>query len=76
LGTFPQKNANCLIAESIDRFIPLSGSAKAPRVRGYVACVGDVFTTNRSLPDVATRTYATIGSGRLTASGWPVIERQ
>jgi len=34
LGTFPQKNANWLIAESIDRFIPLSGSAKAPRCAG------------------------------------------
>lgn len=38
---FSQKNINCSIAESIERFRPLMEKAKAEniRVRGYVSCV-------------------------------------
>ncbi len=39
--TFSQKNINCSIAESIERFKPVAEAAKADgvRVRGYVSCV-------------------------------------
>jgi hydroxymethylglutaryl-CoA lyase len=39
--TFSQKNINCSIAESLDRFAPVCASALANglRVRGYVSCV-------------------------------------
>ncbi|GAB3128236.1 hydroxymethylglutaryl-CoA lyase [Novispirillum itersonii] len=39
--TFSQKNINCSIAESLDRFAPVMERAKARgwRVRGYVSCV-------------------------------------
>ena len=39
--TFSQKNINCTIDESIDRFRPVIAAAKADgvRVRGYVSCV-------------------------------------
>ncbi|KIL97236.1 Hydroxymethylglutaryl-CoA lyase [Paramagnetospirillum magnetotacticum MS-1] len=38
--TFSQKNINCSIAESLDRFAPLAARARAEglRVRGYVSC--------------------------------------
>ena len=38
---FSQKNINCSIAESLQRFVPLMEEAKAAnvRVRGYVSCV-------------------------------------
>lgn len=38
---FSQKNINCSIDESIDRFVPVMEAAKADgiRVRGYVSCV-------------------------------------
>ena len=38
---FSQKNINCSIAESLDRFAPLMAAAKAANipVRGYVSCV-------------------------------------
>ncbi|QMV61297.1 hydroxymethylglutaryl-CoA lyase [Pseudomonas berkeleyensis] len=38
---FSQKNINCSIAESLERFVPLMEAAKAAnvRVRGYVSCV-------------------------------------
>ncbi len=38
---FSQKNINCSIAESLERFVPLMEVAKAAnvRVRGYVSCV-------------------------------------
>ncbi len=40
---FSQKNINCSIAESIDRFRPVLAAARAARVpvRGYVSCVTD-----------------------------------
>jgi hydroxymethylglutaryl-CoA lyase len=39
--TFSQKNINCSIAESLERFAPVMAAAKADgvRVRGYVSCV-------------------------------------
>lgn len=38
---FSQKNINCSIADSLQRFVPLMEAAKATnvRVRGYVSCV-------------------------------------
>ena len=38
---FSQKNINCSIAESLERFVPLMAAAKqhGVRVRGYVSCV-------------------------------------
>jgi hydroxymethylglutaryl-CoA lyase len=38
---FSQKNINCTIAESIERFRPIAEAAKADRmpVRGYISCV-------------------------------------
>jgi hydroxymethylglutaryl-CoA lyase len=39
--SFSQKNINCSIAESMDRFRPIVEAAKAQdiKVRGYVSCV-------------------------------------
>ncbi|MFP5234401.1 MAG: hydroxymethylglutaryl-CoA lyase [Acidobacteriota bacterium] len=39
--TFSQKNINCSIAESLERFSPIFAAAKSAgiRVRGYVSCV-------------------------------------
>jgi hydroxymethylglutaryl-CoA lyase len=39
--TFSQRNINCSIAESLERFVPVFSAAKAAdvRVRGYVSCV-------------------------------------
>ncbi len=39
--TFSQKNINCSIAESLDRFAPVceAALAKGLRVRGYISCV-------------------------------------
>lgn len=39
--SFSQRNINCSIAESIERFVPVIEAAKAHniRVRGYVSCV-------------------------------------
>lgn len=39
--TFSQKNINCSIAESLERFVPVLEEAKAYgiKVRGYVSCV-------------------------------------
>jgi hydroxymethylglutaryl-CoA lyase len=39
--SFSQKNINCSIAESIERFVPIFDAAKRQgiRVRGYISCV-------------------------------------
>ena len=39
--SFSQKNINCSIAESMERFLPVAQAARAAgvRVRGYVSCV-------------------------------------
>ncbi|MFN8702348.1 MAG: hydroxymethylglutaryl-CoA lyase [Rhodospirillales bacterium] len=41
--SFSQRNINCSIAESLERFAPVAEAAKAAgiRVRGYVSCVLD-----------------------------------
>lgn len=41
--TFSQRNINCSIAESFERFAPVAAAAKRERVavRGYVSCVVD-----------------------------------
>jgi hydroxymethylglutaryl-CoA lyase len=59
--TFSQKNINCSIAESLDRFAPVceAALAKGVRVRGYISCVlgcpyeGDVEP--RTVADVSRR---------------------
>ncbi len=62
--TFSQKNTNCSIAESLERFEPVARAAQAHgvRVRGYVSCVlgcpyeGAVAPSK--VADVAERLYA------------------
>lgn len=57
--TFSQKNINCSITESLDRFAPVAAAAinDGIRVRGYISCVlgcpyeGDV--TPKAVADVA-----------------------
>ena len=54
--SFSQKNINCSIAESLERFIPVMQAAKANniRVRGYVSCVaGCPYEGNISTGKVA-----------------------
>ncbi|MGP0174539.1 hydroxymethylglutaryl-CoA lyase [Pseudomonas sp. NCHU5208] len=61
---FSQKNINCSIADSLQRFVPLMEAAKAAkvRVRGYVSCVlgcpydGDVAA--EQVASVARELYA------------------
>ncbi len=61
--TFSQKNTNCSIAESFERFIPvMDAAAKAGiRVRGYVSCVvgcpyeGEIRPT--AVADIARRLF-------------------
>ena len=58
---FSQKNINCSIAESIERFIPVLAAAKTAgvKVRGYVSCVVacpyDGPVAPQSVADVAAR---------------------
>ena len=58
---FSQKNINCSIAESIERFIPVLKAAKTAgvKVRGYVSCVVacpyDGPVAPQSVADVAAR---------------------
>lgn len=62
--SFSQKNINCSIAESLDRFAPVMAQAKAAGVpvRGYVSCVlgcpyeGDIAPS--AVAEVAARLYA------------------
>ncbi|MCM8736691.1 hydroxymethylglutaryl-CoA lyase [Azospirillum sp. A1-3] len=80
--SFSQKNINCSIAESLDRFAPVMEQAKAAGVpvRGYVSCVlgcpyeGEIAP--KAVADVAERLFAmgcyevslgdTIGTGTPT----------
>ncbi|MBY6265674.1 hydroxymethylglutaryl-CoA lyase [Azospirillum sp. 412522] len=80
--SFSQKNINCSIAESLDRFAPVMEQAKAAGVpvRGYVSCVlgcpyeGEIAP--RAVAEVAERLFAmgcyeislgdTIGTGTPT----------
>lgn len=52
--SFSQKNINCTIAESFDRFSPVIEMAKANniRVRGYVSCVAGCPYEGAIAPDV------------------------
>ena len=60
---FSQKNINCSIAESIERFVPVFDAARAQgvKVRGYVSCVIACPYDGRVAPtkvaDVALRLY-------------------
>ena len=62
--SFSQKNINCSIAESLDRFAPVMEQAKAAGVpvRGYVSCVlgcpyeGEIAPS--AVAEVAARLYA------------------
>ena len=51
--SFSQKNINCSIAESLDRFGPVMARARAEgiRVRGYVSCVTDCPYEGPVAPD-------------------------
>jgi isopropylmalate/homocitrate/citramalate synthase len=61
--TFSQKNINCSIAESLERFLPVVNAAKAQgvRVRGYISCAagcpyeGEVEPN--AVADVANKLY-------------------
>jgi hydroxymethylglutaryl-CoA lyase len=50
--TFSQKNINCSIAESLERFAPVAGAAAADDIplRGYVSCVTDCPYEGRIAP--------------------------
>lgn len=50
---FSQANVNCSIAESIERFIPITTAAKADGVpvRGYISCVTDCPYDGPTPPD-------------------------
>lgn len=60
---FSQKNINCSIAESLERFEPVVAAAKERglRVRGYVSCVVgcpyDGFITPEKVAEVAEQLY-------------------
>ncbi|MGE0094712.1 MAG: hydroxymethylglutaryl-CoA lyase [Alphaproteobacteria bacterium] len=62
--SFSQKNINCSIAESLERFAPVVAAAKDKRirVRGYVSCVlgcpyeGEIAA--QAVADVAAKLYA------------------
>jgi hydroxymethylglutaryl-CoA lyase len=62
--SFSQRNINCSIAESLDRFRPVIEAAKADgvRVRGYVSCVlgcpYEGAVPARNVVDVARALYA------------------
>lgn len=51
--TFSQKNINCSIAESLDRFVPVLQTAQAAKipVRGYVSCVVECPYEGEIAPD-------------------------
>ncbi|WP_461534834.1 hydroxymethylglutaryl-CoA lyase [Spongorhabdus nitratireducens] len=84
--TFCQKNINCSIAESLDRFTPVLDAAKAAgvRVRGYVSCVmGCPYEGNIEPQKVATLTRELLDRGCFEVSlgdtiglGTPVQAKQ
>ncbi len=83
--TFTQKNINCSIAESIERFQPVAEAARAAgvRVRGYVSCVlgcpyeGEIAPA--AVADVAARLFemgcAEISLGDTIGVGTPALAR-
>lgn len=62
--TFSRRNINCSIAESLERFVPVTEAANAAgvRVRGYISCVVDCPYEGAVAPaavaDVAARLLA------------------
>lgn len=54
---FSQKNINCSIAESLERFRPVAEAARADGipVRGYVSCVTDCPYSGAVAPEAAAR---------------------
>ncbi len=83
--TFTQKNINCSIAESLERFQPVAEAARAAgvRVRGYVSCVlgcpyeGEVAPA--AVADVAATLFemgcAEISLGDTIGVGTPAVAR-
>ncbi len=55
--SFSQRNINCSIAESLDRFRPVldRANAKGIRVRGYVSCVTDCPYEGPVVPEAVAR---------------------
>jgi hydroxymethylglutaryl-CoA lyase len=55
--TFSQKNINCSIAESLDRFAPVAAAARKAgvRVRGYISCVLGCPYEGAVAPDAVAR---------------------
>jgi hydroxymethylglutaryl-CoA lyase len=60
--TFSQKNINCSIAESLDRFRPVLEAAqqRGVRVRGYVSCVTHCPYEGNIDPDATARVAQTL----------------
>ena len=60
--TFSQKNINCSIAESLERFRPVVESARAKglRVRGYVSCVAGCPYEGAVAPTAVARVAAAL----------------
>jgi hydroxymethylglutaryl-CoA lyase len=60
--TFSQKNINCSIAESLDRFRPVLEAAqqRGVRVRGYVSCVAHCPYEGNIAPDAAAHVAQTL----------------
>lgn len=62
--TFSQKNINCSISESIDRFRPIMDQAKLDGipVRGYVSCVAGCPYEGQISPEAVARVAASLSS--------------
>jgi hydroxymethylglutaryl-CoA lyase len=61
--SFSQKNINCSIAESLDRFRPVLERAKAEgiKVRGYVSCVTDCPYEGPVAPEAVAKVAEALG---------------
>ena len=59
---FSQKNINCSIAESLERFLPVMKAAKADNipVRGYISCVTDCPFDGKIPPEKVTEVAAAL----------------
>ena len=57
---FSQKNINCSIAESLERFRPVVAAAPVP-VRGYVSCVTDCPYDGPTPPEAVAHVAAALG---------------
>lgn len=84
--SFSQRNINCSIAESLDRFAPVAEKALAAelRVRGYVSCVLGCPYEGEVVPDAVARVGASllamgcyeISLGDTIGTGTPLKARQ